>query len=103
MRPSALGRPRGFGFSADGGGRHAIREVMVGVLCVSSAGAAWAAPVVREASGPNAVSIQAAVDQFRSDLGANNGVVAGSQPAVAGRSTGTVAVPQPPPPSMVKG
>jgi hypothetical protein len=55
-------------------------QVMVGVLCVSSAGAAWAAPVVREASGPTAASIQAAVDQFRSDLGPNNGIVAGSQP-----------------------
>jgi hypothetical protein len=36
--------------------------------------------VIREASGPTAASIQAAVDQFRADLGPNNGIVAGSQP-----------------------
>jgi hypothetical protein len=52
---------------------------MVGLLCVTSGGAAWAGPVVREASGPTVASIQAAVDQFRADLGPNNGLVAGSQ------------------------
>jgi hypothetical protein len=37
-------------------------------------GAATAAPVVRNAGGPNAAAVQAAVDQFRADLaGANNG------------------------------
>jgi len=35
--------------------------------------------VVREAAGPNAAAIQAAVDQFRNDLGPNNGLIAGSQ------------------------
>lgn len=41
---------------------------------------ASAGPVVREASGANAAAIQAAVDQFRADLGgANNGNTAGSQ------------------------
>ena len=50
------------------------------LLCLASAGAAWAGPVVREASGPTVASIQAAVDQFRADLGPNNGVIAGSQP-----------------------
>ena len=53
--------------------------VVAGLLCLTSGGAAWAGPVVREATGPTAASIQAAVDQFRSDLGPNNGVVAGSQ------------------------
>ena len=53
--------------------------VVAGLLCLTSGGAAWAGPVVREAAGPTAASIQAAVDQFRSDLGPNNGVVAGSQ------------------------
>lgn len=33
-----------------------------------------AAPVVRTASGPNAAAILATVDQFRADLGANNGI-----------------------------
>lgn len=41
---------------------------------------ASAGPVVREAYGANAAAIQAAVDQFRADLGgANNGNTAGSQ------------------------
>ena len=53
--------------------------VIAGLLFVTSGGAAWAGPVVREASGPTAASIQAAVDQFRADLGPNNGVTAGSQ------------------------
>jgi hypothetical protein len=53
---------------------------MVGLLWVTSAGAAWAGPVVREASGPTVASIQATVDQFRADLGPNNGLIAGSQP-----------------------
>ena len=65
--------------------------VVAGLLCLTSGGAAWAGPVVREATGPTAASIQAAVDQFRSDLGPNNGVVAGSQGAGAGKSTGTAA------------
>jgi hypothetical protein len=53
-------------------------QVIIGLLCLTS-GSAWAGPVVREAAGPTATSIQAAVDQFRADLGPNNGVVAGSQ------------------------
>jgi hypothetical protein len=55
-------------------------QVMVGMWCVMSAGAAWAGPVVREASGQTPASIQAVVDQFRADLGPNNGVTVGSQP-----------------------
>ena len=52
--------------------------VMAGVLGVTPA---VAGPVVREASGANAAAIQAAVDQFRADLGgANNGNVVGTQP-----------------------
>jgi hypothetical protein len=56
-------------------------KVMVGLVCVMSAGSAWAGPVVREASGLTPASIQAVVDQFRADLGdPNNGITAGSQP-----------------------
>jgi hypothetical protein len=55
-------------------------RVITGLLCLTSSGVAWAGPVVREASGPTPASIQAAVDQFRADLGANNGIIAGSQP-----------------------
>jgi hypothetical protein len=55
-------------------------QVMVGLLCAVGTGSAWAGPVVREASGPTAASIQAVVDQFRADLGPNNGVTPGSQP-----------------------
>lgn len=36
--------------------------------------AALAAPVIRSAAGADPAAIQAAVDQFRADLGANNGV-----------------------------
>lgn len=48
----------------------------LGILIVLSCGMAGnAAPVIRTASGANAAAIQAAVDQFRADLGgANNGV-----------------------------
>src|SRR5262245_15912925 len=55
-------------------------SVIAGLFCLMSGGEAWAGQVVREASGPTTASIQAAVDQFRADLGANNGVTAGSQP-----------------------
>jgi hypothetical protein len=56
------------------------------VLCVMAgvfgAAPAVAGPVVREAAGANAAAIQAAVDQFRADLGgANNGNTVGTQPA----------------------
>jgi hypothetical protein len=55
--------------------------LLVGWLSAASGGAAWAGPVVREASGPTAASIQAVIDQFRADLGQpNNGIIAGSQP-----------------------
>ena len=53
--------------------------VATGVLWAISSGPAWAGPVVRAASGPTVASIQAAVDQFRTDLGPNNGVAVGSQ------------------------
>jgi len=53
--------------------------VLTGLLCLTSAGA-WADPVVRQASGPTPASIQAVVDQFRADLGPNNGLAVGSQP-----------------------
>src|SRR5262245_32666186 len=55
-------------------------SVIAGLLFLTSGETAWAGQVVREASGPTTASIQAAVDQFRNDLGANNGVTPGSQP-----------------------
>jgi hypothetical protein len=54
-------------------------EIITALVCVTASGTAWAGQVVREASGPTAASIQAVVDQFRADLGPNNGIVAGSQ------------------------
>jgi hypothetical protein len=53
--------------------------VLVGVICVATAGTASAGPVIRAATGANAAAIQAAVDQFRNDLGPDNGLVVGSQ------------------------
>ncbi len=44
--------------------------------------AAWSAPVVRQASGADTASITPIVDQFRSELGNNNG---GGLPAATGR------------------
>ncbi len=57
---------------------------LVGALAATAAfaPAADAAPVVTQATGPNTASIQAAVDQFRNDLGTNN---AGGPPAQSGR------------------
>jgi hypothetical protein len=53
--------------------------MMTIVACLVSV-EAMAGPVIREAAGANAAAIQAAVDQFRADLGgANNGNAAGSQ------------------------
>ena len=53
--------------------------VLAGLLCLTSGGAAWAGPVVRAAAVAAPGTVQAVVDQFRADLGPNNGVVAGSQ------------------------
>jgi hypothetical protein len=58
-------------------GRAALFLTVVG--CLFSTTLATADPVVRQATGPNAAAIQAAVDAFRSDLGPNNGTTAGSQ------------------------
>ena len=57
---------------------------LIGAVAATAilASAADAAPVVTEATGPNAASIQGAVDQFRNDLGTNN---AGGPPAASGR------------------
>lgn len=56
-----------------------VLGMMTIAACLVSFEAA-AGPVVREAAGANAAAIQAAVDQFRADLGgANNGNTAGSQ------------------------
>jgi hypothetical protein len=41
--------------------------------------------IVFQAAGPNAGSIQGVVDQFRAELGANNGVAAPPQPLTTGR------------------
>ena len=60
-----------------------MRKLNVLFVMVASFGFATqaiAGPVVREATGANAAAIQAAVDQFRNDLGnPNNGNAAGSQ------------------------
>lgn len=53
--------------------------VLAGLLCLTSGGAAWAGPVVRAAAVVSPLTVQATVDQFRADLGPNNGLVAGSQ------------------------
>jgi hypothetical protein len=53
---------------------------IVAMAALLMASDAVAGPVVREAAGANAAAIQAAVDQFRADLGgANNGNTPGSQ------------------------
>jgi len=55
-------------------------KALVFVAGLMMATPALAGQVVREAAGANAAAIQAAVDQFRADLGgANNGTTAGSQ------------------------
>lgn len=52
-----------------------ILKVMLGIFVgIIMVGLASAAQVSRTASGANAAAIQATVDQFRTDLGANNGV-----------------------------
>ena len=53
--------------------------VLAGLLCLTSGGPAWAGPVVRAGAAVAPATVQAVVDQFRADLGPNNGVVAGSQ------------------------
>ena len=64
-----------------------MRKLYVGglaVLLTLGAGAttAGAAPVIRQAAGADAAAIQGTVDQFRNDLGANNG---GGPPVASGR------------------
>jgi hypothetical protein len=50
-----------------------INRLVIGSIVLFSTGVlVQAAPVIRQAAGPNAAAIQAAVDQFRSDLGALN-------------------------------
>lgn len=51
-----------------------INILMILSLSLVMTMASFAAPVVRQGSGANAAAIQAIVDQFRADLGANNGV-----------------------------
>jgi hypothetical protein len=63
-----------------------MRRTTFGVLCaivaaLAGASSAPAAPVVRQATGASATDIQAAVDQFRTDLGTLNA----GPPAPSGR------------------
>lgn len=58
--------------------RKIIPAALSALLIGSMAIAASAAPVIRTASGPDAAAIQAAVDQFRADLGGVNNGVGGS-------------------------
>jgi len=58
-----------------------MKTLVFAVVALLTASPVMAGPVVREAAGANAAAIQAAVDQFRADLGGpNNGNTAGSQP-----------------------
>ena len=52
-----------------------------------------APPLVFQAAGPSAESIQSSVDQYRAALGAPNGNTADRSARVAARSTGTAAAP----------
>jgi hypothetical protein len=53
----------------------AVVAIIIGITGVLVPGAAFGAAIVRSATGPSPASIQAAVDQFRADLGgANNGI-----------------------------
>jgi hypothetical protein len=56
-----------------------LAAMLVSLVAASTAGAA---PVVRQAAGPNAASITPTVDQFGNDLGTLNG---GGPPAPSGR------------------
>jgi hypothetical protein len=63
--------------------RLCLTVLAAGVLAPAAAAPlATAAPVVRQAAGADAAAIQATVDQFRNDLGANNG---GGPPMPSGR------------------
>ena len=56
-----------------------VRRLVLVCLCLAaSIDSTSAAPVVRSAAGANAAAIQAAVDQFRADLGPQNANVTGS-------------------------
>lgn len=58
-----------------------LATLVLGSALLCAAGPALAGPVVREAAGANAAAIQAAIDQFRADLGGpNNGNAGGTQP-----------------------
>ena len=58
------------------------RALVVICLCLAALiDQATAAPVSRSAVGANAAAIQAAVDQFRADLGTLNANVVGSLPS----------------------
>jgi hypothetical protein len=63
--------------------RLCLTVLAAGVLAPAAAAPlAGAAPVVRQAAGADAAAIQATVDQFRNDLGTNNG---GGPPMPSGR------------------
>jgi len=60
--------------------RFAQHLVLGSLLMLSTATTALAEPIVRKAAGPDAASIQAAVDAFRTDLGGANNGAGGSFP-----------------------
>jgi len=70
--------------------------VLLMVLAVSETAQAQAdqpTPLVFQAAGPDAASIQSAVDAFRAVLGATTSITQGRSRKVGARSTGTVAIP----------
>jgi hypothetical protein len=60
--------------------RSAQQLALAALLVLSAASTALAEPIVRKAAGPDAASIQAAVDAFRTDLGGANNGGGGSYP-----------------------
>lgn len=71
---------KALGMARSGLGISRVALLLVGGLAWAST--AVAGPVVREAAGADAASIQAAVDAFRNDVGnPNNGNAVGTQPA----------------------
>lgn len=67
--------------------------VLLGLLGTTLSGTQTLGQVVRSATGANAAAIQATVNQFRVDLGANNGVGPSATPGVGRREINWDAVP----------
>lgn len=53
-------------------------RALIAALALATTGTAFAAPLIRNAAGANPAAIQAAVDQFRTDIGGVNNGVGGS-------------------------